>query len=232
MDHFDFQVIDKILNQEQKYGHKRRIDPVDEPNKKMCLTEVDVNSMDRVEKRNARERNRVKLVNNEFENLRQIILNSEFCRDMVNNGWDTSSNDESNCSIKSLYSKRVSKLKILKTAIEYINYLSDFLELDADFTDIDLSCLQASSPLVDNFFMKLNTNNNLLTCGQRLVGAHNKRFKNTHPHLSKSLVPFIRRRDCVAFQLLTTLLSYEKSNIQTFLYISQITLSKLLKKNN
>ncbi|RNA07062.1 hypothetical protein BpHYR1_027709 [Brachionus plicatilis] len=29
-------------------------------------------------------------------------------------------------------------------------------------------------------------------------------FKNTHPHLSKSLVPFIRRRDCVAFQLLTT----------------------------
>ncbi|RNA31735.1 hypothetical protein BpHYR1_020482 [Brachionus plicatilis] len=33
----------------------------------------------------------------------------------------------------------------------------------------------------------------LLTCGQRLVGAHNKRVKNTHPHLSKSLVPFIRR---------------------------------------
>ncbi|RNA08503.1 hypothetical protein BpHYR1_048766 [Brachionus plicatilis] len=41
----------------------------------------------------------------------------------------------------------------------------------------------------------------LLTYGQRLHGAHNKRFKNTHPHLFKSLGLFIRRVFLISYKL-------------------------------
>lgn len=169
MSNFDFKVISNILNPENRNGTKRQMDSVNEPNKKICLVEMDINSLEKIEKRNARERNRVKLVNNEFDVLRNLLLNSEFCRDLVNNGLNSSSNDESSGSISSLCPKRISKLKILRTAIEYISYLTnllenaenknscnldqDFFSFDTDLSDVDLSCLQASSPLVDNFFM-------------------------------------------------------------------------------
>lgn len=166
MSNFDFEIISNILNQKNGNENKRRMDDVNESNKKVCLAEIDINTLGKIEKRNARERNRVKLVNSEFENLRNLLLNSEICNNLINNGHYSNGNDESNGSIASLSSKRISKLKILRIAIEYISYLSnllenaensnldlDFFNFDTDLADIDLSFLQASSPLVDNFFM-------------------------------------------------------------------------------
>ena len=167
---YDFEVIDKILNTESA-GQKRPIQCSDESSsKRPCLVEINTNCMnDKIQKRNARERNRVKLVNHEFDNLRQILLQSEFCRDYISNGCESTSNDETNDSINSINSKRFSKLKILRTAIEYINHLSsllqnsetsdlDFLDLsnhdllELDLIDVDLSCFQASSPNIDYLF--------------------------------------------------------------------------------
>ena len=100
----------------------------------------------KLEKRNQRERKRVKCVNKEFDNLRQLILDSAFFREKINNsssfdfsklyGADINDlfftnlkhqNKENINNLSTDRVKRVSKLRTLQLAIEYINYLSDIL---------------------------------------------------------------------------------------------------------
>lgn len=89
------------------------------------LREIDLNAIEstaklpdvvKIEKRNARERNRVRVVNDEFERLRRVVLGADYCRRRV-----TDSRDESNPG------RKLSKLKILRLSIEYIQFLSSLL---------------------------------------------------------------------------------------------------------
>ncbi|CAF0711628.1 unnamed protein product [Brachionus calyciflorus] len=180
MNSYDFKVIDQIINNNDQIEipqkHKRQHEQNYTSNKRQCLADIDTNCRQlntRIEKRNARERNRVKLVNCEFEKLRKIILDSDYCRDFLSSSCETCSNDETNDSIVSIGSKRISKLKILRTAIDYINHLSGILknsevqkdqndlsnlshndlfnlDPDLDLADFDLSCLQIPTSFIDS----------------------------------------------------------------------------------
>lgn len=72
----------------------------------------------KIEIRNARERNRVRVVNDEYEKLRRLILNSDYCRRKIHNLFDE----------EGTHGKKLSKLKILRLTIEYIQYLSWMLD--------------------------------------------------------------------------------------------------------
>ena len=92
-----------ISNQQQK-------------NKRQCLAESNVFD---TEKRNARERNRVKRINEEFQNLQRVLC--------VNGLNESLMEDEDVYGQENVAPKRVSKLKILRLAIQRIQYLSEQL---------------------------------------------------------------------------------------------------------
>lgn len=96
--------------------------------RKQHLCELDVNSLvskrssfsdpKKIEKRNARERNRVRVVNDEFENLRRLVLDSDYCMRKIMTDNDSSDQEAI------AHGKKLSKLRVLRLAIEYIEYLS------------------------------------------------------------------------------------------------------------
>ena len=141
----------------------------------------------RMEKRNERERKRVQLVNKEFDCLRDIISNSEFFKskletnvffdfsnlnriDMENNliYADLNSSNKENiypliddCDAYNTSHKKLSKLKTLKLAIEYINYLSDLLNNDQSTVELkrEYQSNESSSFDSSNFYF-----HNIMVC--------------------------------------------------------------------
>ena len=118
----------------------------------------------RLAKRNARERNRVLLVNKEFQRLRSIIKNSEFLRGAR---LDFLCDEDSSCDVEpsrrgksgrdELASKKLSKVNTLKTAIRYIKYLSkclrqDQTDFDFDIDELDLTDSSLDLPSSDGSF--------------------------------------------------------------------------------
>jgi hypothetical protein len=98
----------------------------------------------RLEKRNARERNRVRQVNKEFEQLRQVLVKSHFLNQIEECQSENSKTSSDSSSLftdflmeKENYEdlhehkgkcKKLSKLRILKLAIDYIEHLSGLLQ--------------------------------------------------------------------------------------------------------
>ena len=82
----------------------------------------------KLDKRNARERKRVQQVNFEFHRLRKILINKSFggCKHQ-NDDFDEDNKINSQLMIISNPNKRISKVKTLRWAIEYIKYLQDIL---------------------------------------------------------------------------------------------------------
>lgn len=125
----DLELIDNLLSNPNSTNKKRNLSTaIETSNKRVCLGEINLlnkqNSKqnERIEKRNARERNRVKLVNEEFEKLSSLIKASNyFSLEDLND---------------SMNGKRLSKLKILKSAIEYISYLSGLIN-ESDCEGLD-----------------------------------------------------------------------------------------------
>jgi hypothetical protein len=74
------------------------------------------NEIERLKRRNERERNRVKYINDEFERLAQLLINS-----------DHESFQHEMC-LDSTKRKSLSKVNTLRIAIEYINYLDNILK--------------------------------------------------------------------------------------------------------
>ncbi len=102
--------------------------------KRQKLQQINVNIMyntnsshiSKLEKRNQRERNRVEKVNREFNCLRQLLADSssykQFC---IKNQLKTNNNEKENKTKNNL-----SKVKLLRTAIDYIRHLKDLLDLE------------------------------------------------------------------------------------------------------
>ena len=90
-----------------------------------------ISYVDTLERRNARERNRVRQVNEAFDNLQRVTLRS-------------SPNS------KGSESKRVSKLNILRQAIERIQHLTEILLEDDLNTQIKLDFASPSTSLSFN----------------------------------------------------------------------------------
>jgi hypothetical protein len=81
----------------------------------------------KLEKRNARERKRVQQVNSEFQRLRKVLINKSF-GEKVHETPEENFDDSSNLKISFTNpNKRISKVKILRYAIEYIKYLQTIL---------------------------------------------------------------------------------------------------------
>ena len=83
----------------------------------------------KLEKRNARERKRVQQVNLEFQKLRKLLINKSFSDNIkAKNIDDDDSCDASNLQLSFTNpNKRISKVKTLRCAIEYIKYLQNVL---------------------------------------------------------------------------------------------------------
>jgi hypothetical protein len=175
-------------------GKKRKLDNCHENdtfyNSKLYKITVDDDNdnnrryLARMEKRNERERKRVKLVNKEFDNLRELISNSEFFKskletniffdfsnlnriDMENNLIYADLNESNKENINPMRDsdsnfshKKLSKLKTLKLAIEYINYLSDILINDQSSSESKRDHKNNESTLkIDNFYFE-----NIMVC--------------------------------------------------------------------
>jgi hypothetical protein len=127
----NYQFIESCLNLNQKR-------PIDSPstaqlsNKKM--REWDLNAPQlavldsKCDKRNERERNRVRLINKEFESLADLVFNSNFKPVTAPIRSSEKENNET-CRKKRQYSK----LNILKISIAYIQYLQELLESQDEF---------------------------------------------------------------------------------------------------
>ena len=83
----------------------------------------------RLAKRNARERNRVLMVNKEFQRLRSLIKNSEFLRGQQH-PLDMSDEEDEDMDERerSRVGGKLSKVNTLRTAIRYIKQLTDCLQ--------------------------------------------------------------------------------------------------------
>jgi hypothetical protein len=96
----------------------------------------------RLEKRNARERNRVMNVNKEFNRLKELIVTSEYFEKIITSGL------LGNINTNKCINRRLSKLKILKFAIAYIKYLRSLLD------DSNNSCEYVNSDCSYNLHSK------------------------------------------------------------------------------
>lgn len=115
---------DDLLMIEDMLDADVKQEPIQTRNPKR-LREIDLNAVEstanlpdvvKIEKRNARERNRVRVVNEEFERLRRVVLAADYCRRRVSDSRD-----------ESTPGRKLSKLKILRLSIEYIQFLSSLL---------------------------------------------------------------------------------------------------------
>ena len=125
-------------------------------NEEFLLNSQVIEVQSKLEKRNARERNRVQHVNLEFQRLRKILINKSFGekvdKKQVENLDD--SYDSSNLQLSFTNpNKRISKVKILRYAIQYIRYLQTIL-MDENSKNknsfFDSSSLSSSSSSISN----------------------------------------------------------------------------------
>lgn len=124
---YDLEAIEELLElSERSVVENRAIDA--ERKTWTPLREVDLNIIpaERIEKRNARERNRVRVVNDQFDRLRRLVLTSDFCRRKIQ-----SSRGGGEFAIAP--GKKLSKLKVLRLAIDYIQFLSSTLHNNATY---------------------------------------------------------------------------------------------------
>ncbi|XP_065171555.1 uncharacterized protein [Atheta coriaria] len=96
-----------------------------------------------VARRNARERNRVKQVNNGFATLRQHIPNS------IASAFESSTGRGG--------SKKLSKVETLRMAVEYIRTLEDILNGDQSFTEISQNISSSLSSSISNSYNSLSS---------------------------------------------------------------------------
>lgn len=124
----DLDMIESLLNMtESTTACTTQIDEIRQPDEKRrkVFQDIDVNTMAvggcfdarKIEKRNARERNRVRVVNDSFDELRRLVLASEFCMRKI-----IDSNEQ-----EAMHGKKLSKVRILRLAIEYIEHLSSIV---------------------------------------------------------------------------------------------------------
>jgi hypothetical protein len=119
-----------------------------------------------LEKRNARERKRVQQVNSEFQKLRKLIVQSSMLVMPAND-----------------LSKRISKVKILNVAINYIRHLQDILAsnvVDANRT-IPLSPASYTSYCTNSSEL-LNSNHSDWSVSDHAEPVHEQCMINTHVH--------------------------------------------------
>ena len=119
-------------------------------NKKLKSIENTINSssnqishsLAKFEYRNERERRRVEKVNAEFKNLEETLLNANLI--------ECSEHEKENCSSKA---RGLSKVKILRLALEYIEHLSGLLEVDSKMSVVSdhqyFNCLFSSQDIID-----------------------------------------------------------------------------------
>jgi hypothetical protein len=123
----------------------------------------------KLEKRNARERKRVQQVNLEFQKLRKLLINVKTKNKQQEEkmDFDEDFDETPNSQINS--NKRISKVKTLRCAIDYIKHLQDILINDNDCQsgkicfseEIEPSCSTSVSSNVDSS-LDLSINNEYL----------------------------------------------------------------------
>lgn len=119
---------------------------------------VKKNKQPNYEIRNERERNRVRIVNQEFDKLKKLVLDSTFCRRKLSEQSmksNTTFNDETE-----LEERRVSKLRILQVATQYIDYLNNVLyDSENEFRSTEYCHVQNES--YNDSFSQLNNTNQI-----------------------------------------------------------------------
>lgn len=186
----DFELMENYLNINTESGEKaatkrRATCEINnkQASKRSCKNSlIDSNNCtsQKLEKRNARERKRVHQVNTEFEKLKELVIKSNYFNSIKLNQSeyenDSSFDDKENYPELSMeldginklkdnyYGRRLSKLKTLRLAIEYINYLTRILnETTHEPNGIDrihggFSQENASSP-ESEYMMTMNIDN-------------------------------------------------------------------------
>lgn len=139
-----------------------------------------------VARRNARERNRVKQVNNGFANLRQHIPN------FIATAFESNSGRGGN--------KKLSKVETLRMAVEYIRSLEEILDMDADNSEImnhlaDLSYPSPSSSTSPSY----TSQTNMSYCYQSLSPLAEDDELSNPGHLQQQ---FIKLTNTHSFQII------------------------------
>jgi hypothetical protein len=151
---YDFNEIESILNMDSlsnvqnktktdqsKRTYTEHQNHTNSKPKRQCLLELTLHSNNqnplgqnsqetnlkqiRIEKRNQRERNRIKSMNQEFEKLADLLSNADFFQECDQTYGQENQIRNNNCVKRK--KRQFSKLNILKSSIQYIQYLQNIL---------------------------------------------------------------------------------------------------------
>lgn len=169
-----------------------------------------------VARRNARERNRVKQVNNGFANLRQHIPN------FIAAAFESNSGRGGN--------KKLSKVETLRMAVEYIRSLEDILNMEVDNTEImdhiaDLSYPSPSSSTSPTH----STHTNMTFCYQALSPPADDEDLSNSGHSSQQ--QFIKLTNAHSFQIIPTTVLENGENLDPMVVADNILQDPLLDPN-